>query len=111
MFGENTDEGRQKFKQEIEQTHQLFKDYVAEKRPQVNIDDIATGEHWHAQDAKSKALVDEINTSDDYLLRLSHDCHIYHLSYKVPKSALERFKQPIQKLWGHINDYLYAKRL
>lgn len=68
MFGENTDEGRQKFKQELEQTHLLFKDFVKEYRPNIDIDQVATGEHWFATQAKEMGLVDEISTSDDFIL-------------------------------------------
>lgn len=36
MFGENTDKAREKFKQELEETHQLFKDFIREHRPALD---------------------------------------------------------------------------
>lgn len=67
MFGENTDAGRAKFIEELEETHVLFKDFVREHRPSLDIDKVATGEHWFGLKAKELGLVDEIQTSDDYL--------------------------------------------
>ena len=67
MFGENTDKGREKFIEELEETHQLFKEYVSTRRPQLDIDKIATGEIWYGSRAKDLALIDDIQTSDEYL--------------------------------------------
>ncbi len=75
MFGENTDEGREKFKQELEDIHNRFKQVVTNYRPQLQdkIDDVATGEHWLAKDALNLGLVDEIATSDSYISRRIED--------------------------------------
>lgn len=67
MFGKNTDEDRAKFQEDIEDIHQLFKSFVAQNRPQVDIDQVATGEHWYGTRALEHQLVDELLTSDDYL--------------------------------------------
>lgn len=68
VFGENTDEGRAKFRAELEDTHGLFKHFVAKYRPALDIDRVATGEHWHGSQALDLALVDEVSTSDDVML-------------------------------------------
>ncbi len=75
MFGENTDEGREKFKQELEDIHNRFKQVVTNYRPQLQdkIDDVATGEHWLAKDALNLGLVDEIATSDSYIAKRIDD--------------------------------------
>ncbi len=67
MFGENTDAAREKMKSELETVHRNFKDIVVKFRPQLDIDNIATGEFWLANDAKDLGLVDEIATSDEYV--------------------------------------------
>lgn len=67
VLGENTEEGRAKFKQELEAVHQRFKEQVSRYRPQLNIEKVATGEHWLAADAQKLGLVDEIATSDEYI--------------------------------------------
>ncbi|MDU5686999.1 MAG: protease SohB, partial [Kluyvera cryocrescens] len=70
LLGENTDEGRQKFREELNETHHLFKDFVKEMRPSLDIDQVATGEHWYGSQAQEKGLVDEVGTSDELLLGL-----------------------------------------
>jgi len=86
MFGENTDKAREKFKEELEDTHILFKDFIKDHRPIVDIDKIATGEHWPAKRALELKLVDELITSDDYLLEQSKDKDLYEISYTIKKS-------------------------
>ena len=70
LLGENTEEGREKFREELNETHQLFKDFVKRMRPSLDIEQVATGEHWYGQQAVEKGLVDEINTSDEVILSL-----------------------------------------
>lgn len=95
MFGENDDIGREKFKQELEETHQLFKHFVAEHRPQLNIDKIATGEHWYGTQALDLALVDKIQTSDDYLLEQLESKHIVQVQYKKSKKLSEKIGKSV----------------
>ena len=78
MFGENTAEGKAKFEQELQQTHILFKHFVEKYRPQLNVEKVATGEHWYGQDALDLNLVDKLQTSDEYLLSLlpQHDIYV-----------------------------------
>lgn len=78
MFGENTDEGKAKFEEELKQTHALFKHFVEKYRPQLNVEKVATGEHWYGQDALDLNLVDQLQTSDEYLLGLllQHDVYL-----------------------------------
>lgn len=90
MFGENTDADREKFREELEDAHELFKTFVNEHRPSVDIEKIATGEHWFATRAKEFNLVDELVTSDDYLFSASESRDIYHVSYQRKKPLLEK---------------------
>src|SRR5699024_3615803 len=76
-FGENTDEGRKKFLQELDETHQLFKDFVHENRRTLDLDKVATGEHWYGTQAKELGLVDDIQTSDEYLLERCEQVDVY----------------------------------
>lgn len=95
MLGENTDEGRQKFKQELEETHVLFKDFVKEYRPNVDIEQIATGEHWFATQAKQKGLVDEISTSDDFILAHLDTHKIIAIHYQQRKKLSEKIAKNV----------------
>jgi serine protease SohB len=97
MFGENTDEGRQKFKQELEETHLLFKDFVKEYRPNVDIEQVATGEHWFATQAKEKGLVDEISTSDDFILSHLETHKIIAVSYQRKQKLSEKLSKNVVK--------------
>ena len=97
MFGENTDEGRQKFKQELEETHLLFKDFVKEYRPNIDIEQVATGEHWFATQAKEKGLVDEISTSDDFILSYLDTHKIIAVSYQRKQKLSEKLSKNVVK--------------
>ncbi|MDQ9037697.1 protease SohB [Acinetobacter seifertii] len=85
MFGENTPEGKAKFEEELQQTHVLFKHFVEKYRPQLNVDKVATGEHWYGQDALDLNLVDKLETSDEYLLALlpQHDVYVINTRKKA----------------------------
>ncbi|WP_175650590.1 protease SohB [Pseudomonas sp. Marseille-P9899] len=90
VFGENTEKGREKFQEDLDVTHQLFKDFVSRYRPQLHIDDVATGEVWLGVAALNKQLVDELKTSDEYLGERARDSNLYHLHYAERKSLQER---------------------
>jgi serine protease SohB len=89
MFGENTDEDRAKLKEELEDVHALFKSAVAKYRPDLDLELIATGEHWYGTRALELGLADEIKTSDELLRERAQERDLYELSYKI--------KQPLQK--------------
>lgn len=91
VFGENTEKGREKFQEDLEITHELFKNFVARYRPQLSIDEIATGEVWLGLAALGKLLVDELKTSDEYLAERAREADLYHLHYAERKSLPERF--------------------
>ncbi|NNH88401.1 protease SohB [Acinetobacter terrae] len=84
MFGENTAEGKAKFEEELQQTHELFKHFVEKYRPQLNVEKVATGEHWYGKDALELNLVDKLQTSDEYLLGLltQHDVYVLDMRRK-----------------------------
>lgn len=98
MFGENTEEGREKFKEELEDVHAIFKAYVAKHRPQVDIEQIATGEHWLGSQALSLNLVDALQTSDDYLLSKLPDFRVIHVAYVARKSLRSGMLKMLAKL-------------
>ena len=89
MFGKNTDEDRAKLKEELEEVHLLFKDAVAKYRPELDLDEVATGEHWYGPRALELGLADEILTSDEVLKRRAAERDLYQVTYKI--------KQPLQK--------------
>jgi serine protease SohB len=90
MFGENTDKSRAKFVEEIEDTHVLFKEFVTEHRPQVDIAKVATGEVWFGRRAKDIQLIDEIETSDEYLVAQSSTADVYEVEFVHKKTLPEK---------------------
>ena len=90
VFGENTDQAREKFRQEIEETHALFKDFVNTHRHQVDIAAVSTGEHWYGAQAVALKLVDELRTSDDYLLAASKTADLFEITYVAKKPLLAK---------------------
>jgi serine protease SohB len=91
VFGENTEEGRSKFKSELEDLHLIFKDFVKENRPEIDTNIVATGEVWQGEKALSVGLIDEIGTSDDYLVKLSKRFKLFEIEYVEKKNLSERF--------------------
>jgi len=98
MFGENTKEAKSKFKEEIEDTHILFKDFIVKHRPGVDIAKVSTGEHWPGIRALENKLVDALQTSDDYLLESSKHADIYEVSYTTKKTILEKLGFQVQQI-------------
>lgn len=89
--GENTEEGRAKFREELEATHGLFKDFVTDNRADVPIDEVATGEHWHGSQALSLNLVDELATSDDLVLAaVCEQRPVFQVRYRTRARWMER---------------------
>lgn len=90
MLGENTDEGREKFKQDLEDTHDLFKRFVSGQRPQLDIENIATGDTWYGSEALENKLIDVVMTSDAYLVSHYGNAEVVQVVYKQPKGMAER---------------------
>ncbi|HCA7077737.1 TPA: protease SohB [Citrobacter sedlakii] len=91
LLGENTEEGRQKFREDLNETHQLFKAFVHRMRPTLDIEQVATGEHWYGEQALEKGLIDEINTSDDVILNLMEGRDVLNVRYLQRKKLMDRF--------------------
>ena len=90
MFGENSEKSKAKFVEELEDTHELFKSHVAEHRPQVAISDVATGEIWYGKRALENQLVDDIQTSDEYLMSKRKEANIYTVTFEEKKTLQEK---------------------
>lgn len=98
MFGENTDKGRKKFQEDIEGIHQIFRDYVLKNRSQINIEEVATGEHWLAKDALDLKLIDKLQTSDDYIISKLAKFSAYKIEVHGKQSVMSKLMKPAAKL-------------
>ena len=90
MFGRNTEEDRAKLAEELEDVHVLFRDLIARYRPALDLEKVATGEHWYGRRALELGLVDELGTSDDCLLKALETRDLYSVRWKGRKSITEK---------------------
>jgi serine protease SohB len=102
MFGENTDEDRAKLKEELEDVHALFKAAVSKYRPDLDLEKVATGEHWYGTRALELGLADEIKTSDELLAERAAGRDLYQLTYRIkqplPKRLMANIDGTLEKL-------------
>ena len=99
LFGENTEQGREKFQEEVNETHHLFKAFLLENRPSLDIEKVATGEHWYGTPALALHLIDGISTSDDYLLSASKTADIYEICYQPKKTWVDKLSHHATKVY------------
>lgn len=90
LLGENTDEGREKFREELEDVHALFQEFVAENRPELDIETVATGEAWYGKRALELNLVDGLATSDEYLIELCETRDVFEVTWEETKKPIDR---------------------
>lgn len=111
IFGENTEKGREKFIQEIQDTHQLFKEFIREYRPSISIDDVSTGEVWFGTRAASLKLVDLIMTSEEYLLSRTSEADIFKVSYIEKHTLAEKLGLVVHKaIFRMMDGFLHSDR-
>jgi len=111
ILGENTERGRRKFNEDLEETHELFKQFVAEHRPGVDIGQIATGEVWYGSRALDVKLVDELGTSDQYLQDACAQADVFHVRWEQKKSLQERLALGMEHSLGRLLDRGLARLL
>ena len=108
LFGENTDADREKLRQDIEEIHTIFKHFVTEQRPGLDIDKVATGEHWLARRAKDLGLCDELITSDDYLLAANERAELVGVRFEARKRFATRLAESVAVFAGGAEAALWA---
>lgn len=97
LFGEITEKGEAKFKEQLELTHELFKTFVAKYRPQMDINRVATGEFWYGETALKLGLIDEIRTSDDYLISKIKTHQVIRISFEQKPSISDKLSDVLSK--------------
>ena len=110
MFGKNTDEDREKLKDQLEEIHELFKSSVNEYRPQLDLEKVATGEHWYGSKALELRLIDEIKTSDGLLIEMTKKYEIFSVKLKIKKPLKKRLMSNIDSLLEKVDDIRWKKR-
>ncbi|MGP4843159.1 protease SohB [Marinobacter sp. 1Y8] len=90
VFGENTEKGREKFLEDLQDTHVLFKEYVSERRPAVDINAVATGDIWFGRRALDVKLIDELKTSDEYLIEACDRADVLGVNFRRKRTLPEK---------------------
>jgi serine protease SohB len=111
VFGENTEEGREKFKADLEDTHELFKSYVSERRPVVDIEAVANGDIWFGSRALDVKLVDDLKTSDEYISDACREADVFSVEFKDKKHLMDKLglavssgvEKSVSKLLAELN--------
>ena len=93
MFGKNTDKDRKKLKEQLEDIHILFKDFIKKNRKNLDVDKVSTGEYWYGKDALDLKLIDKILTSDEYIISLKDSFQIIQIKYKPAKSISDKLSK------------------
>ncbi len=102
VFGQNTDSGRAKMQEEIEDLHDLFKSFVGDHRPDVDLDAVGTGEAWYGQRAIDRKLVDQLCTSDEYLVAACDDKDVFEVRWIVPEKPIDRLMRQLSTSFGRL---------
>ncbi len=100
-LGKISPEGRQKFQEQLEDTHALFKEFVKAHRPDVQIDAVSTGEYWFARRARELGLVDRLETSDDLLLSRMEVADVFQVTYREPQPLRRRVVSSVGDALAH----------
>jgi len=98
LFGENTSAGRKKFQEDLEKIHSAFRNYVLANRNALNIEQVATGEHWLALDAQALGLVDTLSTSDALIASKRQDYKLYSITLQVKESLRAKLLKPLMQV-------------
>lgn len=102
LFGENTGAARDKFREDLNEIHSQFKEHIARYRPRIVMDRVATGEHWLGERARELDLVDEVRTSDDFLLERRETMELVGLRFQRRQRLRRRLSLVLESLLGRI---------
>ena len=111
VFGENTDQGREKLREELHDIHALFQEFIGTYRPGLDIEAVSTGEAWYGQRALDRSLVDELVTSDEYLAAACDESDILEVSWVQPKRPIERLLGQMSAALGKVIDRLVDRTM
>ena len=110
MFGKNTDEDRAKLKDQLEEVHDLFKSSVSDYRPTMDLDKVATGEHWYGKKALELGLADEIKTSDELLIEMGNKYDVFSVKFKLKQPLKKRLMSGVDGLFARFEDIKWRRK-
>ncbi|ARU57431.1 ClpP class periplasmic serine protease [Oleiphilus messinensis] len=104
VFTENTSDGREKFTETVQKTHELFRSHVQTHRSIKDFDKVANGHVFYGQEALSKNLVDEIATSESLISQYCRTHKVITLRWMEPVSWADRLGMVAQLTLSHAID-------
>ena len=110
VFGENTEENRAKFVEELEDAHALFREFVSTYRQQLDVEAVATGESWYGERAQKIHLVDALSTSDEYVMDACDRADVYAVQWIIPQKPVERWLGSFAEFTQATFDHLMGRR-
>ncbi|MCI0516535.1 MAG: protease SohB [Woeseiaceae bacterium] len=110
MFGKNTDEDRARLKEQLDDVHELFKAAVSKYRPALDLQKVATGEHWYGTRALELGLVDELRTSDELLAGLAADRDLFRVNFRIRQPLPKRLMANVDGLLEKADAAAWRKR-
>ncbi len=102
QFGEITQKAREKVQEDVDVMHQLFKNWVKEHRPSVDIDKIATGETWVGKQSLELNMVDALGTSDECILNLCEEADVFEVEFEIKKSIQDKLGAVLETSIGRV---------
>ena len=87
----------------------MFKGFVTRYRPHLDIEAAATGEHWFGIEALERGLVDELLTSDDYLMKRCESHAVYSVKYVEKKTLGDRISEVVGSTVAHLVERLRGR--
>jgi len=102
QFGEITQKAREKVQEDVDVMHQLFKNWVKEHRPSVDIDKIATGETWVGKQSLELNIVDALGTSDECILNLCEEADVFEVEFEIKKSIQDKLGAVLENSIGRV---------
>jgi len=105
QFGEITQKGRDKVQEDVDTMHEIFKKWIKDHRPSVDIDKISTGETWVGMQAKERHMVDEIKTSDECIVAACESADVFEVEYEIHRTIQDKlgavFQATTEKLFSN----------
>jgi serine protease SohB len=90
MLGEITPAGREHFRGKLDATHEAFKLFVRQRRPDADLAAVANGDVWLASEALGLGLVDALSTGDDLLFHARGEARLFEVAAGERKTLLQQ---------------------
>ncbi|KZX82185.1 hypothetical protein A3715_00045, partial [Oleiphilus sp. HI0009] len=84
------DAAKDQINQDLEKSHELFKNHVHTYRNSVNLESVSHGDVWSAKYCLDNKLVDDLMTSEAYLFDRASRANIFHISWDVERSFSDK---------------------